>query len=130
MSGIKCPPATHTYKPLGKVLYCEACGDIQPVLLEDAPGVTVESAYGADQGEGKPLHPPQGSEEVTQAELEAHVQRLRDALRLNEETEADDDRLGQRHAYDGDFEPDRPRVPVEEGFENTGYDDTLPQAGV
>lgn len=117
MRSMQCAPATHKYKSFGKVLYCEKCADVQPLLLSE-PDLPTQN-LSAVSNSPPPLRE---SSEPSVGEIEAHIQRLRNTVGL-----------GQRTPYEGDFEdeiPPAPRVRVDEGFDGDKYNDSIPGAGL
>lgn len=135
IEGIRCPPGTHKYRPLGKVLYCSGCADVQPLLLEvdDAGSSGRETPHAPEVVAYEPPEP-------TPADLEAHIHRLRQAAGLADRDAEQQHLFGQRHEFDGDLsdleviqrsnEREWPRVRVDEGYRTDAADDTLPSAGL
>lgn len=125
--GIQCPPATHNYHPHGKLLFCTQCGDVQPLLLDiPEPASHVEKEV---------VEPQVISADDSVAEAEAYLTRLRRAAGLPTKEPGGldgevDDLVARRGVYAEDFEPDRRRIPVPEGFEGHPQDDSLPGAGL
>lgn len=80
--GQKCPPATHRYVPHGKIALCSACADVQPLLLDEESRVYAPTT--SQDAFDLPLRPPsiEPEGEPTSQELEAAVQRLREAAGL------------------------------------------------
>lgn len=137
MSGIKCPPATHTYRALGKIAFCKRCADVQPLLL-DVSRQTLPYT-------GAPpfVDLPETDDEPSAEDVEAHIARIRElaglsggernsANTIHEVDAALDDALGQRRTYEGEYADealiaDAPRTFPEVVDHN---DDRLPDPGL
>ena len=138
---MKCPPATHKYKPHGKVLICTACADVQPLLL-DVPREAISQPQ-QDEAPAWPVDVPQPPQTIPVSD-EAQMAMLRDlremVARGGSPSPEQMDLLGTRHPYTGDFGEDEllnrsntaewPKVPVMEGYETDPRDDNLPSAGL
>lgn len=136
---MKCAPARHKYRTFGKVLFCERCADVQPLLLaeeyDDVP------AHGAERAAlGVPPSPPEPEAAPPSVdELEATANLLRQAVGFTAQptpqrgVQMD---LGVRTPMDEDEllrmsnEYGSPRVPVHEGFETAAGDDQLLDPGL
>lgn len=130
MAGMKCPPARHAYIAHGKILFCTQCADVQALLLEEEPASARHGGF-ASVAPAAGLTPFPAAEpersEPTVAEMEAHIQKLRTWAGVAQENEEE---LGQRAPFTGEFEFDQQRARVDEGFQTDQYNDKLPDAGV
>ena len=142
IDGIKCPPGCHKYRPLGKVLFCTGCADVQPLLL-DIPDVPRGSIAEPPEEPAWPIDidkPPQTIPVSDEAQMDM-LRNLRDLVNQGgTPTPEQMDLLGQRHVYDGDM-PDEevinrsneltwPKVRVDEGYRTDPLDDSIPSAGL
>lgn len=131
IEGIRCPPATHEYRVLGKILFCTRCADVQPLVLEEPAAVSPPGSVWNNPPEpayDRPLEP-------TAADMEAHIARLREAAGLAERQAEQQDLFGARRDYEGDLAdlemaPPTPRGRVDAGYRTDPHNESLPAENV
>lgn len=142
---MKCPAATHKYRPHGKFLICSACADVQPLLMSEPDDVPPPSgSIERPPRDSTAAPPPQAEYDASEIDrIEATAALLREAAGLTNGKGRAPMRdvpeqldLGVRRSVEGQDLVDlsnaqaTPRVPVYEGFAGSEFDEALPDPGL